>query len=349
MDRTQELEEQVRRLTQTVEDMRGRMTRLESEPNKDAGSSGSDRRGFLRLGAGAVLGALGWAAVRAVPAAAATSGNMILGASNVAENVTSLAGDSGNPIPILSVAAQGTDWVDGTTGTFFGPLQGLAQPSTLVTEFEGVDGWASGAKAFGVYGLTDSGTGVVGEADTGIGLYARRSGRLRQDGLALAGSPVYSPNLYEQVRDADGVLWIHNATGVWRRVNTVRVDSADGSGAPFAPFRVFDSRTGAKPLVNSTTFVPIAGQGSGASTIPADAIAVMGNLTATEYTGGGFLALSPGGVSVGTSSVNFITGQTAIANGFIVGLGIGGNAGKVQVKVVGHASHFLIDITAYIQ
>ena len=98
------------------------------------------------------------------------------------------------------------------------------------------------------------------------------------------------------------------------------------------------------------TVIPIAGQGLAASAIPADAIAVMGNLTATKYTGGGFLALSPAGVTVGTSSVNFITGQAAIANGFIVGLGSGGlNTGKVQVKVAGHPSHFLIDITAYIQ
>ena len=102
-------------------------------------------------------------------------------------------------------------------------------------------------------------------------------------------------------------------------------------------------------MAGSTTPVTIAGQGAGASAIPADAIAVVGNLTAVSYTGSGFLALSPAGVTVGTSSVNFITGQTAIANGFIVGLGTGLNAGNVQVKVAGHASHFLIDITAYIQ
>jgi len=162
--------------------------------------------------------------------------------------------------------------------------------------------------------------------------------------------PNYAPNTYEQVRDADGILWIHNVNGDWRRVNSVRVDAADGSGAPFAPFRVKDTRSGAKPAANSTTVIQIAGAGSGASSIPADAVAVMGNLTATAYTGPGFLALSPAGVTVGTSSVNFITGQGAIANGFIVGLGTGlTNGGKIQVKVAGHASHFLVDITAYIQ
>jgi hypothetical protein len=129
----------------------------------------------------------------------------------------------------------------------------------------------------------------------------------------------------------------------------VRVDSADGLGAPFAPFRVFDTRgpLGNLPrkAANSTTVVPIAGQGLNNSHIPGDAIAIMGNLTATQYTGSGFLALSPNGVAVTTSSVNFIVGQGAIANGFIVGLA----GGQVQVKVAGHSSHFIIDVTGYIQ
>ena len=70
MDRTEELEEQVRRLAETVEAMRSRMARLEDrEPSPETASKRSDRRGFLRLGAGAVLGALGMAAARVVPAA----------------------------------------------------------------------------------------------------------------------------------------------------------------------------------------------------------------------------------------------------------------------------------------
>jgi len=162
--------------------------------------------------------------------------------------------------------------------------------------------------------------------------------------------PGHTPNLFEQVRDLNGVLWIHNGAGEWRRVNTVRVDAASGNGNPFVPFRVKDTRSGIKPAAGSTTVVQIAGAGAGDSSIPADAIAVVGNLTATLYTGGGFLAISPAGVTVGTASVNFITGQAATGNGFIVGLGTGvTNGGKVQVKVAGHASHFIIDITAYIQ
>lgn len=346
MDRSQELEERVRNLSQTIEEMRNRMARLEGLDPQAADAKHSNRRGFLRLGAGAVLGAFGWAAVRAVPASAATGDNMVAGQANLAENATTLTADGGTPpVQVLGVAAAGTTWIEGTTGTFTGPLQGLGTSDVNV---DGVDGWAGGRTGAGVYGLTDTGYGVIGESNQGIGLYARTSGRIRQDGLVAAGLPGYTPNPFEQVRDLNGVLWISDLSGAWRRVNTVRVDAADGSGVPFAPFRVFDTRLlpgGARKAAGTTTVVPIAGQGAGASNIPADAIAVMGNLTATLYTGGGFLALSPAGVTVTTSSVNFITGQAAIANGFIVGL----NGGGVQVKVAGHSTHFLVDITAYIQ
>ncbi|HVC78571.1 MAG TPA: hypothetical protein VND96_18855 [Candidatus Micrarchaeaceae archaeon] len=345
MDRTEELEKRVRNLSQTIEEMRYRMARLEGRDPDATVAKQSNRRGFLRLGAGAVLGALGWAAVRAVPASATTGNPVILGNANSADAATTLITTGADP-QVLGVSAASTTWVEGTTGAFAGPLQGLGTSGPYV---EGVDGWAGGSTGAGVYGLTDTGYGVIGESNQGIALYARSSGRIRQDGLLASGLPGYSPNLYEQVRDADGILWIHNATGDWRRVNTVRVDASDGSGVPFTPFRLKDTRTGAKPAVGSTTVITVTGVG-GASSIPADAVAVMGNLTATQYTDPGFLALSPAGVTVGTSSVNFITGQGAIANGFIVGLGTGvTNGGKIQVTVAGSASHFLVDITAYVQ
>ena len=174
MDRTEELEEQVRRLTQTVDAMRGQMARLEGRQGPEAGLRRSDRRGFLRLGAGAVLGALGMAATKVVPASAATGGNMVLGQANVAENPTTLAADGTTPpVQVLGVSAFGAT---SPTQTFSGPLQGLGTAGAV----EGVDGWASGPMGWGVYGLSDAGTGVVGESSTGISLYGRGSGRIRE-------------------------------------------------------------------------------------------------------------------------------------------------------------------------
>jgi hypothetical protein len=356
MDGIQELQEELQRLTQTVAEMRSRMAKLEGRGSStDSELKRSDRRGFLKLGAGAALGALGWAAVKAVPASAADGGNLVLGSANLAESATSLTGDTSYPIPVFSAAAQGTNWVNGTTGTFTGPLQGLG-----TADAHGVEGWASGTitgGAAGVYGLTDGGVGVVGESSTGIGLYARASGRILQDGLPLAGAPTYIPNLYEQVRDLEGVLWIHDGGGDWRRVNTLRVDTADGLGAPFKPFRLLDTRlSGPIKAKGSVTSVDVHTVVSGASTLPLGTIAVVGNLTAVDYTGSGFLAIMPDGILIGTnpgdynpasdpSSVNFILGQKAIANAFVCGLSFG----VLQVYVAGHSSHFIIDITAYIQ
>ncbi len=230
-------------------------------------------------------------------------------------------------IAALSLKAMGT--------ISYGYLGGVWSASTST--------FSAGMVAFGYTGGPD--------------LKLHGSGRMIQVANITGG--VGAPNFtskagyFEMVRAKDGAMWINRGTGAlkasWKRINAVRVDTADGTGAPFAPFRVYDSRSGAKKGAGSTTTVVIAPSGTGASSIPSDAVAIIGNLTATQYTGTGFLAISPAGVSVGTSSVNFITGQAAIANGFVVGLGTGVNKGKVQVKVAGHSSHILIDITGYLQ
>jgi hypothetical protein len=187
------------------------------------------------------------------------------------------------------------------------------------------------------------------------------SGRMIQVANITGG--VGAPNFtskagyFEMVRAKDGAMWINRGTGAlkasWKRVNAVRVDSSDGAGTPFKPKRVIDTRSGARKAAGSTTKVVVAPFGTGTSNIPADAVAIIGNLTAVNYTGSGFLAIMPAGVaynpSTDPSSVNFIVGQVAIANSFVVGLGTGADLGKVQVVVAGHASHFIIDVTGYMQ
>jgi hypothetical protein len=358
MENTEEMEDQVRRLTRTVDEMRERMAALEvGEPKQNNGSGPSSRRGFLRLGAAAALGAVGWAAAKVVPASAATGDPMVLGTAMSAAASTTVAG-TGAGTPVQVFAAKDATFTPAdlaTAGGFAGTLQGLGFGANVLNPaVEGVDGWAQGTRAFGVYGLTDSGTGVVGESNTGIGLYARRSGRIGQDGMVTLGpgvAPAYSPNNFEQVRDANGVLWINNGSGAWRRVNTARFDTADGTGGFFKPFRLVDTRSGSPKAGLSTWTYPVTGQGTGASTIPTDAIAIAGNLTAVAYNSSGYLAIFPAGTvyQPGTdpSSVNFVTGQFAIANSFIVGLGTGG-AVSVFVYSPG-VSHFIIDITGYFQ
>ena len=363
MDRTNELEEQVEKLTGDIEEMRARMARLEGgETGHQNGSAPKSRRNFLRFGAGAVLGALGVAATKVLPASAATGGTFLLGNANAAGATTGLAGDTTvtattGPIPVLRVQTADTSAAKLTaalgTNTFAGPVQALG--GDVGTGFDGVDAFASGPSSAGVWGLTDAGYGVIGESNTGIGLYARRSGRIRQEGAALGGAPAFNGNVYEQIRDANGVLWLNSlgaAPAGWRRVNTLRFDRADGTGGFFKPFRLIDTRSGAPKAGSSFNdyVVPGAGPG-GASAIPLDAIGVVGNLTAVNYNNVGFLTIMPKGVaynpSTDPSSLNLISGTGAVANAFIVGLGTGGNV-TVFIGSPG-TSHFIIDITGYIQ
>jgi len=231
MEEKEELEDQVQRLTRTVDEMRARMAALETgEPKHANGAAPSSRRGFLRLGAAAALGAIGMAATKVLPAAAANGGPTLLGTANLAESPTTIQGDVVGPTgpPVQVFAAEDSTFSSAAlsaAGGFAGTLQGLGNGNIAVPPtnpiVEGVDGWAQGTRAFGVYGLTDKGTGVVGESATGIGLYARRTGRIRQDGLIPAGTtPLYAPNDFEMVRDGNGVLWISTAGGVWKRVLT---------------------------------------------------------------------------------------------------------------------------------
>jgi hypothetical protein len=366
MDRTQELEEQVRRLSQSVDEMRAEIAGIHGGKDNQPKGSSSSRRGFLRLGIAAAAGALGWAAVKAVPAAAATGGPMLLGSTNVAENATTLQADAAiTGGEVLGVESQNFSQANLTTAlstfteTFAAPLRALGDSAGTV---EGFDAWADGPSAYAIWGLTDHGTGITGEAIHGIGVYSRGTGRIRQDPQNLPGPPSYAPNLMEQIRDANGVLWIHNASATltdWRRVNTLRTDKSDGSGAPFKPVRIADTRSGiggftgpiANAQVKSFNVITLSG-----GTIPADAIAVTGNLTATGWNLNGFLTIFPGGTlynpNADPSSMNFSGTAYAWANSFVVGLGTGGSAGQVSVYTgtfgSGH-TNFIIDITGYIQ
>jgi hypothetical protein len=228
-----ELEDQVARLTTLVEEMRTRMARLERSGRPAGPEAPRTRRDLLKLGGAAALGAVGAAALRAVPAAAADGGTLMLGQANVAESPTLLTGDgaSNAPVEVLGVQAEDFDNTAltlalGTGGAFGAPLRGHGGVSgTLPADVrDGVDGWASGDSAFGVYGLTDTGVGVTGESGGGVSLYARGSGRILQDPHTLAaGVPDYIPGEMEQVRDSDGTLWLSNSAGVWRRASTFEV------------------------------------------------------------------------------------------------------------------------------
>jgi hypothetical protein len=350
----------------------------------------TDRRGMLKIAGAAILGAAGMAAVRAVPAAAASGSYMITGCINTETTPTQISGSATNGL--VALGAQGGIG-----------LEGRGNATTTSTEV-GVFGTTKSGVGTGVQGSATSGVGVQGTTTSGTaGWFQATTGYDVQLGQAISGTtgdPNFhgsgrlamvgrtdvggsGPNIpvaflthstlfagghfeHELVRGNDGSIWASRydvtAPGAsnqfrWKRINSVRVDSADGLGTVFKPFRLIDSRSGAIKAPGSITAVQVTGTGTGTSKIPADAVAVMGNLTAVAYTGSGFLTIQPQGVAgynpaTDPSSVNFITGQYAIANSFVCGLNPAN--GKLQVYVggpplPGHSSHFIIDITAYLQ
>jgi hypothetical protein len=271
MPNKRELEEQIAKLTAAVDEMRARLTGLEGAAGKPSGlDAPRSRRDLLRMGGAAALGAVGAAALRGMPAMAATGGNFILGNPNAADTVTALTGTGAGtaaPNPVLDVTT--SDFVALPTGAAFpGAVRGFGGIAVAGTnDADGVDGFGSGTTSFGVYGLTDSGTGVTGEARTGVSVFARGTGRIRQDTWPT-GAPPFTPNLVEQARDASGALWLSNAAGNWRRATTFEVfpnpRRVYGVGVPVAAGSSVTN-------IDATTKIP--SSGGGPSGVPAGASA----------------------------------------------------------------------------
>jgi len=121
------------------------------------------------------------------------------------------------------------------------------------------------------------------------------------------------------------------------------------SGATFVPIpptRLVDSRSGLGyrgPLATgSATSVAVSGQAS----VDPVAVAVVGNLTVTGQTSGGWLAAGPG-KATSTSTLNFPVGENR-ANGFV---SVFGSGGSLTVTYGGGAkgatTQFIVDVLGY--
>ena len=110
-----------------------------------------------------------------------------------------------------------------------------------------------------------------------------------------------------------------------------------------SPQRLADTRSSGGPIgAGQSRCFPITGLGG----IPADAGAVVLNVTAVGYASNGWLTLFPSGQPVpATSTVNFDSDQYAIANNAIVKIGSGG---YVCVNAGNAAAHAILDATGYV-
>jgi hypothetical protein len=258
----------------------------------------------------------------------------------------------------------------------FAPIQGVGGIATIATPGGGSQQVSEGLNGFG---FGDTGIGVTGESDTGYGLVggsggidiaALGNGRLLQvvpvDALLSnppAGPPNYVPNDFERVVDGNGVVWVSQqapsgspASAYWRRLN---------STIPITPTRIIDTRNGTGgitgPLAANTTYTwgpipgatiqggPKNGQSNG---VDAHAIGIVGNVTATGFSGNGYLAVFPAGTaydpSTSPSTMNYSDSAWAWANAFTSLLGTGANAGKISVRIGLISTHLVMDIVAYL-
>jgi len=211
--------------------------------------------------------------------------------------------------------------------------------------------------------------GIAGMGNDASDVKCAGTGRLGQLAVLTDGpspSPTWSPNTtaggtvyHELVRSDAGVLWASrgvegDTANRWKRVNAVRVDDPAGTGDVFVPVRIYDSRAQApySPLAAGETQVVEIGGSNG---IPADTVAVFGNLTAVSptsggYSTGGYLTLHPAGTAIPTvSNVNPApTGQHAFPNFFFCPVGVVDTVSSILVYT-SVTTHVVVDIFAYVQ
>jgi hypothetical protein len=116
---------------------------------------------------------------------------------------------------------------------------------------------------------------------------------------------------------------------------------------PIDPLRVVDSRTnvGVTGIFNAST--PKTFQVSGVGTIPADAIAVTGNVTVVGQTAAGYVSITTTATATPRSStLNFPAGDTR-ANNLTASLASNGKLSAVYKAAAGKKAHVLFDVTGY--
>jgi hypothetical protein len=123
--------------------------------------------------------------------------------------------------------------------------------------------------------------------------------------------------------------------------------SAPSTYHPVVPVRLLDTRVGnalaGAFLANQPRTFALAGRGG----IAADAVAVTGNLTVTDQSAAGYVALTRAPTATpGTSTLNFPTGDTR-ANGVTVPLGDDGKLSAVYRAVSGATAELIFDLTGY--
>jgi hypothetical protein len=234
--------------------------------------------------------------------------------------------------------------------------------------------WGDGTYV-GTFGGTDTGAGVLGQANAagtgvqaiavgpgGIGVKATAEtavvAEASQTQLRFAGGPVppldagLSRQAGEVVFDTNQDLWLCVAAGnpgTWRRITG---PSSAGSLTVLASTaRIYDSRpgtqppTGIKTKYQDTTIRALDATGN-SSGVPANAQAVMISATATNTNSGGFFSFYKTGISFpGNSNLNWGLANSTVAVTTVVACGAGATFNSRMQGVGG--SDLVVDVIGY--
>ena len=223
----------------------------------------------------------------------------------------------------------------------------------------GVVGLATGpGGSYGVYGISQTGNGVVGHSTSGYDFFGEGAGRIGLSphvGLGPPQSGIYAAA--DVISDTQGALWscvVAGAPGVWRKLAG---PTTAGSLHTVTPTRVYDSRS-PQPLpgmldTNQPRTIsvadgrkPISGNVQTVDLVPPGATAIACNITITETIGSGFATVNPGiNEVISASTINWSHSDQTMANGIIVG--IDEERRITLIAGGGGSTHIIVDITGY--
>ncbi len=200
-----------------------------------------------------------------------------------------------------------------------------------------------GVPATGVKAVAVNLTGIVHGGPTYLSAYPADKAWPGTSSLNLAKDQVHATFLMPKV-SPDGSISVYNASGSTDVVVDVVGYLSTDEGQTYSavtPTRVLDSRKTGEEFTNGTIrAVQIAGQAG----VPADATAVVANLTLTGSTTQGLASVFPaGGTRPPTSTLNFEKGEVA-TNRFLTGL----VDGKLSVYTQVGKVDVVIDVVGYV-
>lgn len=221
--------------------------------------------------------------------------------------------------------------------------------------------FGSGVVAESTFGSAVSGVstkriGIQGSGGSYGGAFGGGVAALRLSPSSFTGPParLLAHSSGELSVDNQGDLWFCSDGIVperWHKLN-------QPSFQPSAPTRVYDSRrpaptpgtlsTGLNRLVSVADARNIStGAVTVTDVVPVGATAIAANVTVTNTSGSGFLAINPGGDTVvAASTINWFGPGQTLANGVVLTL----NASREITAICGGSSgatHFIIDVTGY--